>query len=130
MKWLVIISRVLLGLLFVVSGMNGFLHFIPAPPMSGLPGQFMAALMQSHYIYFICAVQVIGGALLLIGQFVPLGLTLLAPVIANILVYHLTMQLAGIGPGIVTFILWWVVAYAYWPHFAPLLQQKPTFRIP
>ena len=74
MKYAVIIVRVLLGLMFAVFGSNAFLHFIPMPPMQGLPGQFIGALFSSGYIYAIAGVQVVGGLLLLIGRFVPLGL--------------------------------------------------------
>ena len=85
MKVATIVARVLLGLIFVVFGSNIFLHFIPMPPLPAtLAGDFSKALMQSHYIYVVGLLQVIGGLLLLIGLYVPLGLTLLIPVIANI----------------------------------------------
>ena len=95
MKIVVVIARVLLGLMFCFFGLNGFLEFLPAPPLTGLPGAFLGALMTSHYVYLVCAVQVLGGLLLIVNQFIPLGLSLLAPVIANIVSYHLTMQRGG-----------------------------------
>jgi len=113
MKIAMMIARILLGLLFFVFGLNGFLHFMPMGPMpAGDAGQFIAVMFHSHWIVFVSAVQVIGGALLLIGRYVPLGLILLGPVIVNILLYHILMQPKGIGPGLLAAILWFVVAYS------------------
>ena len=78
MKIATIIARVLLGLIFLIFGSNAFLHFIPMPPPPpGLVGEYLHALIASGYIYAIGGLQVIGGLLLLIGRFVPLGLTIL-----------------------------------------------------
>jgi hypothetical protein len=127
MKILFVICRFLLGLMFFVFGLNGFLHFIPMGPMpTGLAGQFFVVMTQSHYMVPVSALQVIGGILLLINQFVPLALTILAPIIVNILIFHITMQPAGLPPGMVALILWIVVASRLWSHFAPLLTQKTT----
>src|SRR5213080_2707921 len=85
MKILTHISRFLLGLIFLVFGLNGFLHFIPLPPPSGVAGQFMGALFVSHYLTLIFGLQVIAAVLLLANRYVPLTLAVLAPVIVNIL---------------------------------------------
>jgi putative oxidoreductase len=77
MKIAVLIARILLGLLFLVFGLNGFLHFIPMPPPAGLAGQYMGALFVSHYLVVVFLLQVVGGALLLAGRYIPLGLLLL-----------------------------------------------------
>src|SRR5580700_5718496 len=97
MKIVVLISRILLGLVFLVFGLNGFLMFIPTGPMpTGLAGQFVTVLLQSHYVLVVSALQVAGGALLLVNRYVPLGLTLLGPIIVNIfLVYFLVFHLGG-----------------------------------
>ena len=99
MKIASMISRYLLGLVFVVFGLNGFLHFIPQGPMpTGVAGEFMATIMmESHYMVPVFAFQVIGGVLLLINRYVPLGLTILAPIIVNILIVH-TLLLPARGP--------------------------------
>src|SRR5947209_12445553 len=96
MKILTIIARSLLGLIFVVFGLNAFLQFIPMPPPQGLAGDFMKALFMSHYFYVVALLQIVGGALLLIGRYVPLGLTLLGPVIVNILLFHVFMDPSGL----------------------------------
>jgi uncharacterized membrane protein YphA (DoxX/SURF4 family) len=124
MKYVIIIARVLLGLLFAVFGSNAFLHFIPMPPMQGLPGQFLGALVNSGYIYPIAALQVIGGLLLLLGaRFVPLGLTLLGPVIVNIVLYHIFLDQQGLGMAICISIfalfLLWIYRYKFPAIFQP-----------
>ena len=96
------IARILLGLIFFVFGLNGFVNFIPAPPLTGLSGEFIGALLKSHYVYLVSGVQLIAGVLLLTNQFVPFAVAILAPVIANILVYHLTMDPHGFPPAILT----------------------------
>ena len=96
MKYVIIIVRILLGLMFAVFGSNAFLHFIPMPEMQGQAGAFIGALVGSGYIYAIAAFQVLGGLLLLIGRFVPLGLTLLGPVILNIVLYHIFLDTSGL----------------------------------
>src|SRR2546427_8512481 len=96
MKILIIIARSLLGLIFVVFGLNAFLHFIPMPPPQGLAGDFMKALFVSHYFYVVAVLQIAGGALCLLGRFCPLGLTLLGPVIVNILLFYICPEPAGL----------------------------------
>jgi putative oxidoreductase len=129
MKIVVVIARVLLGLMFVFFGLNGFLNFLPAPPLTGLPGTFLGALMTSHYVYLVCAVQVLGGLLFLVNQFLPLGLALLAPVIANIVTYHLTMQRGGAQLAIVATILWVFLAWKFRAYFAPLATRNAVLTI-
>lgn len=125
MKILVLIARILLGLLFVVFGLNGFLMFIPTGPMpTGLAGQFVTALLQSHYVQAVCAFEIAGGALLLINRYVPLGLTILGPIIVNILLYHLLLFHMGLGVAIVVAILWGIIAYYHRRSFAGLFVQK------
>src|SRR5258705_4302390 len=100
MKIATIISRVVLGLIFVTFGLNMFLNFIPMPPPPEGPArEFMTALFMSHYLYVIGALQVVGGLILLSGRRVPLGLALLGPVIVNILCFHILMAPAGLSMG-------------------------------
>ena len=112
MKIVALIARILMGLVFVFFGSNSFLHFLRVPPMAqNDAGQFITALIHSHYVVAVGLVQVIGGLLMLVGRYVPLGLILLGPVIVNILLYHLFMDPKGIVPGIVMAICWFIVAY-------------------
>ncbi|MGI8481482.1 MAG: hypothetical protein ACR2MF_05380 [Chthoniobacterales bacterium] len=124
MKYAIVIVRVLLGLLFAVFGSNAFLHFIPMPPMQGQAGAFIGALASSGYIYVIALLQVVGGLLLLIGtRFVPLGLTLLGPVIVNIMLYHIFLDPSGLLMAcvisILALFLLWIYRYKFPAIFQP-----------
>src|ERR1700719_2002808 len=83
-----IIARYLAGVIFLVMGLNGFLNFIPLPPLGGVAGQFMGVLYVSHYLWVIFAFQVIAGVLLLVNRYVPFAVAVLAPIIINILTFH------------------------------------------
>jgi putative oxidoreductase len=123
MKVATIIARLLLGLAFTVFGLNFFLNFIPAPPPApGLAGDFFKVFIASGLAHVIGAVQVLSGLLLLIGRFVPLALTMLAAMIFNILVFHILMAPAGIGPGIVVTLLWLFLVWQYRDRFAGILS--------
>jgi putative oxidoreductase len=125
MKIVYLIARILLGLMFVVFGLNGFLHFIPMGPMpAGLAGQFAGAMLQSHYMAVVSALQLITGLLLLLNRYVPLALTFLGPVIVNIILYHLFMAPAGLPLAIVAAILWILSAFQIRSVFTVLFQQR------
>jgi putative oxidoreductase len=123
MKILTIIARVLLGLIFVFFGSNGFLHFLPMPPLpQGVTGEYLHAFFASGYVYVISGFQVAGGLLLLIGRFVPLGLTILAAIIANIWAFHLLMAPEGLPPAVVVTILELFLLWSYRDRFAGILR--------
>ena len=112
MKIITIIARTLLGLIFVVFGLNAFFNFIPMPPPKGdLAGEFMKALFVSHYLYAVKCFEITGGLLLLSGRFTALGLTLVGPVVVNILFYHTFLDRSGLPMAIILsalslFLLW------------------------
>jgi putative oxidoreductase len=124
MKILNNISRFLLGLIFLVFGLNGFLHFIPMPPPSGVAGQFLGAMFVSNYLLVVSGLQVISGALLLINRYVPLALAILAPIIVNILLFHALMNPAGIGLALLAAILWGVVFAGVRSAFSGIFQAR------
>jgi putative oxidoreductase len=127
MRIAALIARILLGLIFFVFGLNGFLHFIPTGPLpSGLAGQFATVLAQSHYVLFVSALQVAGGVLLLVNRYVPLALVLLGPVIVNILLFHLLMAPSGLPLAIVVAILWGTVAFRNRQYFSGLFVQRTS----
>ena len=119
-----LIARYLLGLIFVVFGANGFLHFIPMPPPSGVAGQFMGALFVSHVLVVIFLLELIGGILLLVGRYVPLALVLLGPVIVNIVLFHAFMAPSGLPLATVVVILWLLTAWTIRSAFAGIFQAK------
>jgi peptidoglycan biosynthesis protein MviN/MurJ (putative lipid II flippase) len=124
MKIAVTISRVLLGLLFTVFGANGFLHFIPMPPPTGLAGQYMGALFVSHYLVVVFLVQLVGGILLLANRYVPLALILLGPVIVNIVSFHAFLAPEGLPLALFATVLWLVVFSGVRSAFAGVFAQK------
>ena len=125
MKTIATIARLLLGCVFVVFGLNIFFQFLHMPPPPAGPAtDFGMALFTSHYIYAVGALQVVGGALCLAGRFVPLGLTLLGPVIVNILLFHLLLAPAGLPMAIVVSVLALIVLWQHRAAFAGLLKSR------
>ncbi len=124
MKIAALLARILLGLIFLTFGLNGFLHFIPAPPPAGMAGTFLGLLAASHYAAFVFGVQILVGVLLLSNQYVRLALVLVGALISNILVFHLTMNPSGIGLGVVALILWVILASRYGELFRVLFARK------
>jgi putative oxidoreductase len=120
MKIAVVIARVLLGLIFVVFGLNIYFNFIPSPPMSGDVGTLMGLMFKHGWFTFYGLLYLVGGLLLLIGRFVPIGLVLLGPIIVNVLLFHLTFNPSGIGPGLLVTVLEIFLIYAYREHFKSL----------
>ncbi|MGA7106578.1 MAG: DoxX family membrane protein [Terracidiphilus sp.] len=125
MKIAAIIARYLLGLIFLVFGLNKFLNFIPSGPLPpGVTGQFMMIMVSTKYLMMVGVFEGVGGLLLLFNRFVPLALALLAPVIVNILFVNIVMIPKGLPPAFVVTFCWGLV---YWRHraaFAPLFQQR------
>jgi putative oxidoreductase len=129
MKITSIIARYLLGLMFTVFGLNGFLNFIhQPPPPNPLAIQFLVVVGQSHFAAFFFAIQVLGGLLLLSGYFVPLALTALAAELYNILAFHLTLAPASIPPALFAAVLWILVFVQYRQSFEGIFSAKPAVK--
>jgi hypothetical protein len=125
MKIGAMIARYLLGLMFTVFGLNGFLHFIPLPPPAApMALQYMMTLGQTHYLVLVYLIQFVGGLLLLSNFYVPLALTILAPVLVNILLFHGLMDPGGLPPGILATVLWLVVFSSVRSAFSGIFQAK------
>jgi putative oxidoreductase len=127
MKTTSIVARYLLGLMFTVFGLNGFLNFIHQPPPANpLAIQFLVTVSESHFAAFFFAIQLLGGLLLLSGYFVPLALTALAAELYNILAFHLTLAPASIAPALVASVLWVLVFLQYRESFKGIFSAKPA----
>ena len=125
MRIVAIIARTLLGLVFLVFGLNGFLHFIPNPPPPAAAGAFFGALFATGYMpKLIFGAQVIGGALLLLGVAVPFALVILAPIIVNIIPFHiyLSPDPMAMGIALTVAVLEVFLAWYYRAAFAPLFN--------
>ncbi len=128
-RYLPVVARVLLGLLFVVTGLNGFLNFLPQPKTPFPEGAmaFSMAMMKTGYLFqLVAGTQLIAGALLLINRFVPLALALLAPVVVNIAAFHIFLAPVGYQLAIVVFVLEVYLAWAYRDAFRPMLAARVT----
>ena len=118
------IARYLAGVVFLVFGLNGFLNFIPMRPPAGIAGQFMGALYASHYLWLIFALQLGAGVLLLANRYVPLALAMLAPVIVNILSFHVLMAPSGLPLALFVAVLWTLIFVDVRSAFAGLFQSR------
>jgi uncharacterized membrane protein YphA (DoxX/SURF4 family) len=124
MKILTVVLRILLGLMFVVFGSNAFLHFIPMPTLPDTPaGNFLTAMFVSHYIDGVAAFEVLGGLLLVLGWYVPLGLALLGPVIVNIDLFHVFMDRSGLAVAAIVSCIALFLVWRYREAFAGLLRR-------
>ena len=129
MKITSIIARYLLGLIFTVFSLNGFLNFIHQPPPANpLAIQFLVSVSESHFAAFFFAIQLLGGLLLLSGYFVPLALTVLAAELYNILAFHLTLAPASIPGALVACALWVLVFLQYRQSFKGIFSAKPAMQ--
>jgi putative oxidoreductase len=125
MKVLTIIARVLLGLIFLVFGLNGFLHFLHLPPPTNpLAVQYYSALAITGYLAVVFALEIIAGLLLLSGFFVPLGLTILGPIIANTLLFHASMAPEGLPLPLLCTLLEVFLIWRYWGNFAGIVRPR------
>ena len=119
------IARCLLGLIFLVFGMNHYLNFIPSGPMpAGLAGQFFSVLAASHYLYVIAFFEIAPAVLLLVNRFVPLALVVLGPVIVNILITGLLISALALPMATLLVILWLLSAWRVRSVFFPLFHQR------
>lgn len=125
------VTRVGLGLLFFVSGLNGFLNFLPAPsaPMPEGAIALGAAFMKSGYLFpLIAGTEAVAGALLLTNRLVPLALVLLAPVIVNIFAFHWFLASSGLEMAVVLLVVELYLAWVYRRVYLPMLAVRVTPR--
>ena len=121
----ILVVRILLGLIFVFFGLNNVLQFMKMPLPAGDAGVFLVILVTHKYMTIVALLQIIAGILLLVGRYVPLALAILAPIIVNILLFHLTLAHEGILPGAVVAVLELVLIWAYRLSFRGLLDAAP-----
>ena len=127
MRMIAIVARYLMGLIFTLFGLNGFLNFIHQPPPANpLANQFFVSVSESHFAAFFFAIQLLAGLLLLSSYFVPLALTLLAAELYNILAFHVTLAPASIAPALLASVLWVLVFLQYRESFTGIFGAKPA----
>ncbi|MDJ0841025.1 MAG: DoxX family protein [Acidobacteriota bacterium] len=124
-------ARILLGLMFFVFGLNGFFHFLPQPAPEGAAAQFMGGLAAAPYFFpMLKGAELLIGLALLGNRFVPLALTILAPISVNIIAYNFFMSPSGIGISlflaVLQIYLMWSYREAYKGTLAVRVQLNTT----
>lgn len=128
MKFAVIIARILLGGMFVFSGIVALLHLIKQP--DNLPPDAVAynSAMSHGYMTFVAILMLVGGILLLVGRFVPLGLVLLGPILVNILLFHFTIMHGGAAIPLVLTLLEVFLIVVYRDSFIRIFDAEPRVK--
>ena len=120
-----LVIRYLMGLIFFVFGLNGFLNFLPQPELTAEGQTFMGGLFAAGYFFpLLKGIEVIAGALLLSGFYVPLAIALLGPITLNIFLMHVAIEPAGIPMAIFVFFGNLFLAYAYRDHYKAIFAKK------
>lgn len=117
------IARYFLGLIFLVFGLDGFFHFLHMPGPTGVAAQFFGAIFVSHFYVVIFLLQIVPSVFLLANRYVPLALTILGPIILNIVCIHIFMIRAGLPLAIVVTVLWLLVAYSVRSAFSGIFKD-------
>lgn len=119
------LCRVTLGAIFLIFGLNGFIPFLPEPSLGERAQTFMAGLAQAPYFWPLeKGAEVVAGAMLLSGMWIPLALAILTPIVANILLFHAFLAPGGIALALLLTLLQISLVGAYWEHFRPLLSGR------
>ena len=125
MKYAILVARILLGLIFLVFGANHIVPFLPMPPLAGDAGAFATLLFVHKYFSVIGLLEVIGGLLLLVGRFVPLALTILGPIILNILMFSALIEHGGLAIPFLVTVLELFLLFVYRLSFAGIFRAGP-----
>jgi putative oxidoreductase len=125
MKYAVLVCRLLLGLVFLVAGANHVVPFLPMQAIPGDAGVFATILITHKYFAVIGLLEVIGGLLLLVGRFVPLGLVILIPITVNIFLFSTLLAPQGIPVAIIVIAMELFLLFVYRNAFAGLLSAGP-----
>jgi hypothetical protein len=126
-RFLPAVRRVVIGLPYFITGLNGLLHFLPQPtaPMSAGATAFVGALVNAGYMLpLISATQLIVGALLLSNRFVPLALALIAPFTVNSIAFHVFLEPSGLPFATIFLIIELCLVRVYWNAYRPMLASR------
>ena len=126
-RYLPAVGRVAIGLPYFITGLNGLLNFLPQPttPMGAGATAFLGGLASSGYMLpLIATTQLIVGALLLSGRFVPLALALIAPFTVNSIAFHVFLEPTGLPFASIFLVIELCLVRAYWAAFRPMLVAR------
>lgn len=124
MKHAVLGARLLFGFILVVFGVNPWLQFLPLPELNEAATAFFSAMAASYLLTFVKLTEVLGGLLLLTGRFVPFALIILAPVVLNILFFHVFLDATGMVLALLLTALEVFLAWAYRDSFTGVLAMN------
>ncbi len=125
MKIFTTIARIILGLPFLIFGINYFFPFAPHPQLHGAAIDYMTGLTKTGYFWpFMRSLEIVGGIALISGRFIPLALTILAPITLQILLFHLALEPQNIPMAVIMFLLHTFLIYRYWFYFKNLIINK------
>lgn len=117
------ILRMLLGVSLLIFGMNKFIAFIPIFDMAPAVANFMESLNSTGYVlYVVASLELLIGGLLLFKKWVPFALILLAPIVVNILLFHLFLDVSGMLVAVLMLVITGVLIYKYWKSYSSLFQ--------
>jgi putative oxidoreductase len=123
----VLIARCLLGFIYLVFGLDFFLHFIPYQPLhTGKPGALVAGLKGTGYIYpMMKTIQILGGLSLLINRFAPFSAVVLFPISLNVLLFHTILVPSGWLMGVILIVPNVFLGWAYRKYYQGMFTAKP-----
>jgi len=127
MKIAVIIARSVLGLIYLVFGLNFFLHFIPMPPPEGKAAAFEGGLFGAGYFFpFMKVIEIASGLFLLINRYTAFFLLIVFPVTVNIFLFHAFLVPSGLPMGGIMLLLHLFLGYAYFKYYSSIFTSQPT----
>ena len=118
-------SRILLGLIFFVFGLNGFVEIFPV--FDGLNTKalsFMVAIKNVYLYSFVKSLEVFAGILLLSNQFVFAALVMLAPIVINIFLFHLLLQPSELLIAMLVIVLEVILLAFHYEALKPLFKRR------
>ena len=119
------IPRIVLGGIFLFSGLNSFFNIVPPPIFNEQGSAFMIALMSSKYFFpFLKGTELICGLLLIANQWVPTALLVLAPIIINIFLFHLFLEPSGLLIGLINIVLLGINMAQHQDRLLPLIRRR------
>lgn len=118
-------SRIILGLIFFVFGLNGFFRFLPLEP----PPQEAVAFPARYFFPLVKVVETACGALFLVNRYVPLATIVITPVVVNIFFFHLFLDMTNMPMAVVLVVLNLILGLAYRESFAGLLAANAKPRV-
>ncbi|MEO6338402.1 MAG: hypothetical protein ABIO39_00055 [Caulobacteraceae bacterium] len=127
MKNLVLVGRLIFGAWMLVNGVNHF--FVPLYPApvghEPLAAQLMNALVHSKLYDVAMAMQLVGGALILAGVYVPVTLCVLMPISTCAVYWTAVLEHQPVGAllALAAFALNGLLMLAYIDYYRGVLQR-------